>query len=158
MNKERRYILMLDEDADDRELTASFFASQGYDVGLEFVTGGDELMAFLERRLSADEKLPGVVLVSRYVRGQDSEEIVRDIKQHALLKHLPVVVLSESAMQADIAASYRVGASTYIVKPSSFALTAKKIAAFVSYWFEVAELPEEQMSKSIKVARTQQGL
>ena len=67
--------------------------------------------------------------------------MLKTIKGHPAFRHIPTVIVNGSDHRHDIEESYRLGANSYIVKPFSNELTAKKIATFITYWFEVAELP-----------------
>jgi CheY-like chemotaxis protein len=47
-------------------------------------------------------------------------EILKWIRNHSVVKHLPVIVLSGSELQEDMQQAYAVGANSYLVKPPSF--------------------------------------
>lgn len=136
-----RYILMLEDDADDREITQSFFAEGNYDVGIEFLPCGGDVVGYLEGCLNQHKPLPALILIDMYIHAGEGGTILSSIKTNPRFSHIPVVMISGSDRPSDIAECYRRGANSYIVKPAYSHLTARKISTFVAYWFEVAELP-----------------
>jgi len=141
MLPERRFILMLEDDADDRELTQSIFAENNYDIGIEFLACDDDVVGYLEERNAQRKHLPALILIDKYIRAGESCSILDAIKSDKRFSHIPVVMISGSDLPSDIEECYRLGANSYIVKPSYNDLTVRKIVTFVNYWFQVAELP-----------------
>lgn len=141
MAKGRPYILMLEDDSDDRYITESFFAEKGYDIQLKFVEQADEVLQYLEECCDSGAALPRLLLLDKTAPG-NTFELLRELKSNRAFCAMPVVMISGSDYAPDIRESYRLGVSSYIVKPSTAGLTAKKIASFVTYWFETVELPE----------------
>lgn len=135
---------MLEDDGDDREITATFFAEHNYDIRLQFATEGQELMQYLQHCLDANVPLPSLILLDKYIQVNSGIEVLKAIKAHPSLQHIPTIMISGSNMPQDIDLCYKLGANSYIVKPAYNAETARKIGAFVNYWFQVAELPTIQ--------------
>lgn len=141
MKSNNPYILMLEDDSDDREITAAFFAERNYNIRLQFATEGEELMRHLYHCLDTNAPLPSLILLDKYIQVNSGIETLKAIKAHPSLQHIPTVMISGSSMPQDIDLCYKLGANSYIVKPAYNSETARKIGAFVTYWFEVAELP-----------------
>lgn len=141
MMSQRRYILMLEDDADDRELTQSIFAENSFDIGVEFLACDNDAVRYLEERKAQNMHLPSLILIDKYIHSGEGSDILDAIKSDRRFAHIPVVMISGSDLPSDIEECYRLGANSYIVKPSYNDDTVRKIATFVSYWFQVAELP-----------------
>jgi CheY-like chemotaxis protein len=138
-------ILMADDDADDRLLTQEALEESRLLNTLHFVEDGEQLMDYLHRRqnyahLQADP-LPGLILLDLNMPKKDGREALEEIKQHQNLRRIPIVVLTTSKGEEDIYRSYDLGASSYITKPVTFAALVKVIQAIGKYWFELVELP-----------------
>jgi two-component system response regulator len=56
-------------------------------------------------------------------------------------KSLPVVVLTSSSDEPDIAAAYRLGANSYIVKPADFEAFARAVSELGLFWLLLNEQP-----------------
>jgi DNA-binding NarL/FixJ family response regulator len=65
---------------------------------------------------------------------------LKHLKSDQNFLHIPVVILGDAEDPGFTAECYRMGANSYIIKPSSIEETKKKITLFFKYWMEVAEL------------------
>lgn len=142
MKTDMRYILMLEDDVDDRHITESFFEEQNYNIGLRFVATPDGLLQYLNDCADEGTLLPSLIILDKYVSIGSSVDTLKLVKSHPVFRHIPIVVVSGSSMPEDIDECYRWGANSYIVKPQRNEHTMRKIGTFVSYWFEVVELPQ----------------
>ena len=130
---EEPYILMLEDDADDRYITESTIQELGYDIPIKFLSYGRELLAHLNQ----SDKPALILLDYNPVTGAD---MLRQLKTHPDFNHIPVVILSEVASQNHVRQCYQLGANSFIKKPQTAELTKQKIETFFKYWFEVTEL------------------
>lgn len=138
-------ILMADDDAEDREfardaLKASRLANHFHTVG-----DGVELLQYLRHEGPfASERpspRPGLILLDLQMPKMDGFEVLREIRGDPALSRIPVVVLTTSGADEDIARSYDLGANSYIRKPVSFEGLVHAITTLGQYWFELVELP-----------------
>ncbi len=137
-------ILMAEDDADDRILLSDAFRDSGVDVALEFVPDGVELMARLQRLLDdPHSKLPDLLLLDLNMPRMDGREALHAIREHAGLKHLPVIVLTTSRAQLDILASYRLGANSFVTKPNRFDDLISVLRSLQSYRMDIVQLPSQ---------------
>ncbi len=84
---------------------------------------------------------PDVVLLDLNMPRMDGREALRAIKSDPELRQIPVVVMTTSQAEADVFASYDIGASSYIVKPITFDALIDVLRQFERYWFRLVELP-----------------
>jgi CheY-like chemotaxis protein len=151
MMKERTAlsVLMAEDDADDRVLLADAFRESGVEVALEFATDGVELMARLNAILGdPGRQLPDLLLLDLNMPRMDGREALRAIREHAGLKHLPVIILTTSHAQIDILASYRLGANSFVTKPSRFDDLTAVLRALERYWMDIVQLPSEKQDEA----------
>src|ERR1043165_25147 len=134
----KNYILMLEHDAHDREVTQKYFQQLEPNVQIKFLTYSHEVLPFLE----AAALLPAVVLLRINAIPGTGVEVLEQIKRNETFRHLPVVVLGENTTPNWIRRCYAACANTVINKPSTIELTDLKIEAFIRYWFTVAELSD----------------
>ena len=128
------YVLMLQTDPDDKDITESALQEIGNSIPLYFIPGINELKDFV-----AIQGMPSVILLNDRGTTHNCQAILKQLKNDASYNHIPVVVLGEVSSTEYIRQCYRAGANTFITKPSSVEDTRKKIAAFFDYWFDVAE-------------------
>lgn len=89
---------------------------------------------------------PALILLDLHLPATDGYEVLRQIKQDARLRTIPVVVLTASANPRDVELCYRYGANSYIVKPVGFECLRRSLELLTAYWFEVATLSEGRSS------------
>jgi len=138
-------ILMADDDADDRLMTREAFQECRLGTQLQFVADGQELMDYLNRRGKyADEVLypmPGLILLDLNMPRKDGREALREIKSDPALRKIPVVVVTTSKAEEDVAASYCDGANSFITKPVSFVALIEVVRTLGKYWLQIVDLP-----------------
>ncbi len=136
-------ILMADDDADDRMLTKEALEESRVLNDLRFVQDGEELMDFLKKRGEyADAPRPGLILLDLNMPKKDGREALKEIKEDADLRRIPIVVMTTSQAEEDIYRSYDLGASSFITKPITFDRLVDLMRALGQYWVEFVELPE----------------
>lgn len=116
------WMLLVEDSSSDRELTM-LALTQGRDFPHRVQTAQDGVEALdvlLCRGAFAGrdpEDLPRVVLLDVNMPLLGGLDVLREIKTHDALRTVPVVMLTSSAEQRDLALSYELGANSYVVKP-----------------------------------------
>lgn len=139
------YILVAEDDADDRFLLETAFAEKGYQEKLTFVENGVELLDYL-RNLHPDEQktdsaLPGFILLDLNMPKKDGREVLKEIKEDPRFKKIPVIVFTTTKNEHEVNRCYELGANTYVVKPVGFESLLQTIEDIRSYWFKTAQIP-----------------
>jgi CheY-like chemotaxis protein len=147
----RRHILMLEDDTEDRYITESVFKEKGYNIQIDFVTHGHEVMGFLDAHYEKNGACPDLVLLDKNVPTGSGMDVLRELKSHPVYSNIPVVMVSGTAFPKEVAESYRLGVNSYIQKPTGNKETFKKIESFINYWFDTVELPGD-MKEELAIA------
>lgn len=138
-------ILMADDDQDDCLLVSKAFEASRLVNDLRFVEDGEELVDYLQHRGDyADAQAaprPGLILLDLNMPRKDGREALKEIKNDANLRDIPVVILTTSKDEEDILRSYNLGANSYITKPVTFEGLCDVMKSLGKYWFEIVELP-----------------
>jgi two-component system response regulator len=138
------YILVAEDDADDRFLLETAFAENGFKGKLEFVENGVELLEYLRNLKSAEgneHPLPGFILLDLNMPKKDGREVLKEIKEDPRFKKIPVIVFTTTKNENEINRCYELGANTYVVKPVGFENLVRTIEDIRSYWFSTAQIP-----------------
>jgi two-component system response regulator len=85
--------------------------------------------------------LPAVVLLDLKLPRIDGLEVLRQIRADERTRRLPVVILTSSKEERDVAAGYDLGANSYIVKPVDFTQFAESVRHLGLYWLVLNEAP-----------------
>lgn len=135
MDTQNRYILMVEDDPDDRYFTQQTLQDVGVSVPIQFLAQSNEVFSFLD-----SNEPPAIILIDYNISPDNGVEVLKSLKSHPAYRHIPVIILSESAAPAYVTECYRHGANTFVAKPFTSDGTRKKIESFFTYWLEVAEV------------------
>ena len=140
---QQRLILIAEDDADDRFLLQTVFDEKGYTDKIEFVENGVELLEYLNNIVEHrnGSHFPAIILLELNMPKKDGREALRDIKEHPILKKIPVIVFTTTRSENEIIRCYELGANTYVVKPVSFDGLIKVVDEIRAYWINTASIP-----------------
>lgn len=137
-------ILLIEDNLADQEMTRRALARANAAVKLEVVDDGEQGMDFLLRRdvySGDDTPVVDLVLLDLNLPRLTGKDVLLQIRQDDAVKHVPLVVLSTSHAPEDIMESYRLGANSYLVKPSRFDDFVTAMQQLTAYWFGPVRLP-----------------
>lgn len=137
-------LLLADDDADDRLLVKDALDECQWRGELRCVQNGEELLDYLLRRGTYNGTAParpGLILLDLNMPRKDGRQALREIKADPVLRRIPVVILTTSKADADIANLYDLGANSFITKPVQFEDLVNVIRLVGQYWFNAVELP-----------------
>lgn len=135
-------VLLVEDDLGDAGLVKIAVRKGEFDVRLHHVMNAVDAFAFL-RRIGdrRDAPRPDVVLLDLNLPGRSGLEVLEEIKGDPELRSIPVVVLSTSEAERDVARSYGLGANSFVSKPMDADDFTRSIHAIERYWFDVVQLP-----------------
>lgn len=138
-------ILLAEDDSDDRLLLKDAQAECGWSGELRCVEDGEELLDYLLRRRQyqppAPAPRPGLVLLDLNMPRKNGRQALCEIRADASLRRIPVVVLTTSKADTDIAKLYDLGANSFVSKPVQFDTLVNVIRVLGQYWFKTVTLP-----------------
>lgn len=139
-------LLMADDDPDDCLLTRDAFAEARLVNEISFVSDGQELLEYLRHEAKYAEirpPRPNLILLDLNMPRKDGREALQEIKADPALRAIPVVILTTSNAEEEIARVYSLGASSFITKPVLFESMVEIVKSLGQYWFEIVELPRQ---------------
>jgi chemotaxis family two-component system response regulator Rcp1 len=135
-------ILLVEDDAGEARLAEYALGRGGINGDLYHVEDGVEAMRFLRRQENyEDVPLPDLILLDLNLPRKDGREVLAEIKEDPELRLVPVVVLSTSETEKDIAETYRLHANAYVVKPVDLDGFVEVVRSIKDFWFSTAKLP-----------------
>jgi CheY-like chemotaxis protein len=140
----KTFILIAEDDADDRFLLQTAFEEKGFQDKIEFVENGVELLKYLEMiRLkdSDDSVFPGFIMLDLNMPKKSGREALQELKQHPVFKSIPVIVYTTTKNEMEIRRCYELGANSYVVKPARFEALLKVVEDIRNYWFNTVSIP-----------------
>jgi two-component system response regulator len=138
-------ILLVEDDPQDVELTLRAFRSENVQSRIEVVRDGEEALDYLfcrgEYKARPSDQPPTLVLLDLKLPKVGGLQVLRELKASAECRSIPVIVLTSSGEQRDIAESYRLGVNSYIQKPVDIGEFRRAIKALALYWLVVNRSP-----------------
>lgn len=128
-----RYILMLENDSDDRYITQSTLRQLNIAIPVRYEYYSPSLTSLLN-------EVPSLILLAYNTVPANVIEIIRHFKNDRVYRKVPVVLLIEDLPREVVDTYYEEGVTTVIKKPFKESDTKFKIEVFFKYWFQVAEL------------------
>ena len=130
---DERPILLVEDNPMDVDLTRRAFAKRHIVNVLEVARDGEEALDWVAR-WEAGHALPVVILLDLKLPRVSGLEVLRRLKAHPEYSRIPVVVLTTSREDTDVAAAYALGVNSYIVKPVEFEKFIDVAAQIDLYW------------------------
>lgn len=136
-------VLIADDNEDHLFLTVRALREvDGVHLEIETVRDGEQALDFMHRRGPyADKSLPHLVLLDIKMPKVDGLEVLKELKETPGLKAIPTVVLSSSARPEDVDATYRLGANSYVTKPSNSSGLRDGVRRLGAYWAGLVSFP-----------------
>jgi len=136
-------ILLVEDNAGDVLLTTECFQQSSASARLHVVRDGVEALTFLRREPPyADAPRPSLVLLDLNLPKKDGREVLAELKADADLRQIPVIVLTTSTHDQDVASAYDLHANCYITKPLGLDEFAHVVRSIESFWLSLATLPK----------------
>lgn len=145
-----RIILLVEDNPSDVALTKRAFAKNNIRNELVVAEDGKEALNFLFAEGTWTGRDPtrrvAVVLLDLNLPKVDGLTVLQRIRSDRRTRRLPVVMLTSSLEEDDLATSYDLGVNSYIRKPVDFERFADAVAKLGMYWLLLNEPPPEPKS------------
>lgn len=139
-------ILLVEDNRDDEALTLRALKKNHILNHVEVVRDGQAALEYLfgdaDKQL-APSPLPQLVLLDLKLPKVDGLEVLRQIRGNPRTALLPVVILTTSREETDMARGYGLGANSYILKPVDFEQFIDAVKQLGIYWLALNEGPPE---------------
>lgn len=140
-----RTILIAEDSAADAEMAIDALRDANLLNPIVHVEDGVEAMDFLLRRgdyAKREEGLPAVLLLDIKMPRMDGLEVLQQIRASEQLRRLPVVILSSSLEETDLARSWDMGVNAYVVKPVDSNQFFNAVKTMGTFWALINQAPE----------------
>ena len=135
-------VLLVEDSPADARLTKEAFRDGKINNRLTVVTDGVEAMNYLRRQAPYEHATrPDLILLDLNLPRMDGREVLREIKNDPALHTIPVVILTTSEAESDIAAAYEYRANCYIQKPVDLPRFLEIVSVIEDFWLTVVKLP-----------------
>lgn len=138
-------IVIVEDNANDAELMVRSLKKNNLVNSLIVLEDGEKALDFIFcRGQYADRNLSGspkVIFLDLKLPKVDGLEVLKQIKSNEQTKIIPVIIVTSSKEDPDIATAYKLGANSYVVKPVNFDNFVETISKLGMYWLLLNEKP-----------------
>ena len=135
-------VLLVEDNAGDVRLTEEAFKEGKLAVNLTVARDGLEATEMLHQRNGhGHSNRPDLILLDLNLPKKDGRQVLQEIKNDPSLMRIPVVVLTTSAAESDIATTYGSHANCYITKPVDMDHFVDIVKLLEEFWFTIVKLP-----------------
>ncbi len=132
------FILLVEDNPDDEELTLLSLRKHNLLHDIVVVRDGVEALEFMHAEgqyAGRDmQHMPTVVLLDLKLPKLDGLGVLKRLRADPRTRRQPVVVLTSSSQDADVIASYQLGANSYVRKPVEFGSFMEAVGNLGLYW------------------------
>lgn len=139
-------ILLADDNPRDAELALAAMEEEQLADKVAICRDGTEVLDYLYRRGAYEARSPGnpiLIVLDLKMPKVDGLEVLQIIKRDQALSRIPVVMLTSSKEEFDVARCYASGANAYVVKPVDFPAYVKAVRELGIFWGIINEPPPQ---------------
>jgi len=129
-------ILLVDDDAIDRELFVDAINATGGNNIVHEAANGEKALEFLQQCT----RMPDLVILDLNMPVKDGRDTLKEIKKDPVLKSMPVCILSTSSAHFDIQYAYSEGANLFLVKPMDYKELVGMISSLLGLFIKYVSL------------------
>ena len=130
-------VLVVDDDADDQLMIKMALEQISDQYTIQLASNGREALACIE----ATQIVPNLILLDLNMPVVDGFELLHQLKQSALYRYIPTVILTTSDNKTDIEKAYDLGANSFVTKPSTHQGLNRLVQNLHEYWFHIVTIP-----------------
>ena len=123
-------ILIVDDNPDDIEITKRVLMKLGCRADVESAPRGETALEFLRNA----KALPSLILLDLKMPGMSGIDTLRNIRADQGLKHIPVIIVTSSALEADEKESYSAGANSFLHKAFEIDQFGRDLNSLLDLW------------------------
>jgi two-component system response regulator len=147
MNNDVRTILLAEDNLADAEMTIDALREAKLINPIVHVEDGVEAMDYLLYRgkfAQRDKADPAVLLLDIKMPRMDGLEVLQELRENPKFQRLPVVILSSSREESDLAHSWDLGVNAYVVKPVDADQFFEAVKSLGRFWGVFNEAPQPE--------------
>lgn len=135
-------ILLVEDSPSDVRLIREALKETPVPVQITVARDGVEATDYLEQVLRGSAVRPDLMLLDLNLPRKNGREVLAEVKSSPELKQIPVLVMTSSHSDEDVADVYNLSANCFITKPGDLNEYVHVVRAIEEFWFMTATLPD----------------
>ncbi len=132
-------IMLVDDDAEDRQIIKDTFEDLGYGAIIHFEVNGEEAVKYLQQCTSANG-IPSLIILDLNMPRMNGTQTLRFLKAEPEFAAIPVIIFSTSLNPIERDECLALGAHSYIIKPISYTQTVEVVRHFYNLCNELSQV------------------
>lgn len=135
-------ILLVEDNPGDVRLIQEIFQDGKIFNKLEVARDGEQALNYLHRQgIYQDAPVPDLILLDLNLPKKNGNEVLEEIKADENLRRIPVIILTASKAEEDIARAYDHYANCYLTKPIDLNQFINVVQEIKTFWLSIVQLP-----------------
>jgi len=134
---EERVILLVEDNPDDEALAIRALKKNNIKGEIVVARDGVEAIDYLQ----GEGRKPSLILLDIKLPKKNGFDVLEKVRSHEKTRMIPVVILTSSKEEDDLARGYSLGANSYIRKPVDFKQFTEAVRQLGMYWLGINEPP-----------------
>lgn len=136
------HILLVEDNRGDVVLIREAMRAHKIANEMSVVGDGESAVAFVRREPPyEDAARPDLILLDLNLPVMSGQEVLAAVKSDPATRMIPVVVMTSSEAESDIARSYSLNANCYVTKPLDLDRFAHVVQSVETFWLSIVRLP-----------------
>lgn len=141
-------ILLVEDNEDDVFLTVQAFRKGKVRNNVHVAGDGVDALSFLRREgKHAQAPRPDIILLDLNLPRMNGHELLKQVKESKEFRSIPVIILTTSKADEDVAVAYQCHSNCFITKPVVMEEFEKVIRTIEDFWFMIVRLPPKSHDK-----------
>jgi len=132
-------IMLVDDDAEDRQIIKDTFDDLGYGAVIHFEENGEEAIRFLQQCVPANA-IPSLIILDLNMPKMNGTQTLRFLKAEPLFAAIPVIIFSTSLNPIERDECLALGAHSYVIKPISYTQTIEVVRQFYNLCNQLSQV------------------
>jgi CheY-like chemotaxis protein len=135
-------VLLVEDDPGDVDLIQDALSTGMLRFCLHVVDDGVKALEYVRQQSPYEQtSRPDLILLDLNLPRKDGREVLRELKEDPQYRSIPIVVLTTSESETDIANAYRLSANCYITKPVGITEFTRVAKGIEDFWCGIVKLP-----------------
>lgn len=139
----KAHILLVEDNEGDIYLTKEALEQSKITNKISVIKNGSDVMGFLTKSSKfPDAETPDLILLDLNLPKKNGLEVLLEIKESEEFQMIPIIMLTTSSSEEDIAESYKRNVNCFITKPVDAESFLKVVLATENFWVQIVTLPK----------------
>ena len=139
-------ILLVEDNPGDVRLIQEVFEDGKIYNKLDIARDGEEALSYLyQSGVHKNAPRPDLILLDLNLPRKNGNEVLTEIKEDEHLRRIPVIILTASKAEEDIAKAYNHHANCYLTKPIDLNQFINVVQQIKTFWLSIVQLPNSKV-------------